>query len=204
MSLTLNDDKVWFDSTIKLEQLCRAVAEAHANSRNVVLLSHFESTVSQLTNQLRAAKIRFERFSLFDAANVCVTGPVKLWLGEARAFQAPSALVSSATRTLVEIIVAEHHPLRSRDQAIIDAAGKLTCPAELTFHFSLDDPLMKYFGSTSIQDLFTRLGMPREECISHQLVSTAIRNAQEKIESRTPKDVPTPSIEEWFKYNLPN
>ncbi len=204
MPLTLNDDRVWFDSTIKLEQLCRAVADAHPNSRNVVLLSHFESTVSQLTNQLRAAELRFERFSLFDAATVCASGPGRVWIGEARAFQAPNALVSSATGTAVEIIVAEHHPLRTRDEAIIEAATKLSCQAELSFHFSLDDPLMKYFGSTSIQELFTRLGIPRDECISHQFVSTAIRNAQEKIESRAPKDVTTPTVEEWFKYNLPN
>ncbi len=204
MSAKLNDDRVWFDSKTKLEQISRAVSTARLDLRNVVLLSHFESTISYLTDQLRDAGISFERFSLFDAARVCISGPGKVWVGAARAFQAPGALASIAAEILVEIVVAEHHPLRSRDEAIVDAASKLSCPSELTFHFSLDDPLMQYFGSTSIQDLFTPLGIARDECISHNLVSTAIRTAQEKIEERAPKDVLTQSVEDWFRYNLPN
>jgi preprotein translocase subunit SecA len=103
----------------------------------------------------------------------------------------------------LEIIVAEHHPIQSRDQELIEAAAKLACPAQLTFYFSLDDPVMKHFGTASVKALFERLGIEKSACISHHLVTTAIRTALENIERKVGKDVPTQSVKDWFKYNLP-
>jgi preprotein translocase subunit SecA len=99
--------------------------------------------------------------------------------------------------------------MQSRDQRIVDAAARLACEARLCFYFSLDDPLMKHFGNQSIKALFERLGIAKDAkdakdaCISHHLVNTAIRTAQDKIESKVGKDVPTHSAEDWFKHNLP-
>jgi preprotein translocase subunit SecA len=63
---------------------------------------------------------------------------------------------------------------------------------------------MRHFGGgETVQALFRRMGMPANECISHHLVTNAIRRAQEEIESKVPRDVPTQSVEDWFKYNLP-
>ena len=108
----------------------------------------------------------------------------------------------SASASL-EIIVAEHHPLESKDREVVEAAEKLSCYARLCFYFSLDDPLMRHFGSDSVKALFERLGIDKSECISHHLINSAIRNAQEKIEEKVGKAVPTYSADDWFKYNLP-
>ena len=92
--------------------------------------------------------------------------------------------------------------MRSRDKSVVDAAANLSCNAQLCFYFSLDDPVMKHFGAETIKALFERLGIDKNECISHHLINAAIRTAQEKIETQVGKDVATYSAEDWFKYNL--
>ena len=61
---------------------------------------------------------------------------------------------------------------------------------------------MEYFGSDTIKALFERLGIDKSESVSHQFINNAVRNAQEKIESKVGRDVPTYSAADWFKYNL--
>ena len=93
--------------------------------------------------------------------------------------------------------------MQSRDQEIVNAAANMACKTSLRFYFSLDDPLMKHFGAETVKALFERLGIDKSESIEHHLINTAIRTAQEKIEGKVGKDVPTVSAEDWFKYNLP-
>lgn len=202
MPVIQNDDKVWFDETIKVDQICNDIAAAQQEGHSVLLLSHFEATLSRLAASLTQKGIRHERFSSLNPFALCTSAPGKVWLGSARGLP-----ISSETRTAVagaplEVIVAEHHPMQSRDQAVIDATAKLACQAQLCFYFSLDDPVMKHFGNASIKAVFEKLGMDQTECITHHLVTRAIRTAQEKIESKVGKDVPTHSVEDWFRYNL--
>ena len=196
-----HDDKVWFDEATKLNQISDEISAHLANRQNVLLLSHFGATVSRLAPLLRQAGMRYEQFSSLNPSELCSATPGKVWLGAASAFQVSSGTAKSSGGPL-QIIVAEHHPIRSRDQIVIDAAAGLTCEVELRFHFSLDDPVMKHFGAETVKALFERLGVNKDECISHPLVTTAIRNAQKKIESQVGRDVPTHSADDWLKYNL--
>lgn len=203
MPVIKNDDKVWFDEAIKVDQICNDVFAAQQQGHSVLLLSHFEATLARLAALLIQKGIRHERFSSLNPSELCTGSPGKVWLGSARGLP-----VSSETRTAIEgapleVIVAEHHPMQSRDQVVIDAVAKLACQPQLCFHFSLDDPVLKHFGNASIKALFERLGIEKTECITHHLVTRAIRTAQEKIESKVGRDVPTVSVEDWFKYNLP-
>lgn len=198
MALTLNDDCVWFDREIKLAKISERTINARQD-RNVVVLSHFEKTRSEIASSLRALSVQFAPF--VDAAVLCEPGTGKVWLGLANAFQSPGLVVNRDAGVAVEMIVAEHHPLYSKDRELIEAAEKLQCAVELTFYFSLDDPLVQRFGGISLQELMTRLGMNKDESIEHTLVSRAIRRAQEKIEEESFKDFPTQSIEDWFRYN---
>jgi hypothetical protein len=203
MSVTQTDDKVWFDAAHKVQQIAAQTRLAASNRQNVLLLAHFETTLSALSEPLRGYGVEYERFSLFDSTALCAGATAKVWVGPARAFQAPKTFpLERVSSSPLQIIVAEHHPKQSRDQAIIEAANGLSCPGELCFHFSLDDPLLKHFGGPSLQGLFERLGMAGDSCITHPLVTSAIRNAQAKIEKEVPVDLQTESIGDWFKYNL--
>lgn len=202
MPLTINADKVWFDEARKLEHICTDISIVQANRRSVLVLSHFESTLARLTSSLRQNGIMHERFSSLNPAELCISAPGKVWFGSASAFQVANELTLAAQASVLEIIVAEHHPMHSRDKSVVDAAAKLSCNVQLCFYFSLDDPVMKHFGAETVKAQFERLGIDKNECISHHLINTAITSAQEKIETQVGKDVPTYSAEDWFKYNL--
>lgn len=202
MSLTRNEDRVWFNTHVKLQQIRSAIVNAQTARHNVLVLSHFEQTVSRIASLLLEAGISYERFSSFHSSQLCTATHATVWLGLARAFEPPSSLATVSNPSKVEIVIAEHHPLHSKDREIIDAATRLSCETELSFYFSLDDPLLQHFGAGSIQELVKRLGLSEWECISHRLVTSAIQTAQEKMESTVRRDVPTHSVEDWFRYNL--
>lgn len=209
MPAELIDDKVWWNRERKLAGICHELAATTAGGRNALVLAHFEETLTGLETALEARRIEHRRFVSSDSAAVCGRHgerPGQVWAGRAQAFQPSNTLTSiEPSRALLEvpleIIVAEHHPLRSRDEVLVTAAGKLGCQSQLTFHISLDDPLLVHFGVNSIQHLFKQLGMDEEASLSNPLITNAIRRAQEKIESGTPKDLPAHSIADWFKYN---
>lgn len=50
--------------------------------------------------------------------------------------------------------------------------------------------------------LLRRMGLADDDCISHELISHAIRGAQEKIGSQVKQEMQTQSAEDWFRYNL--
>lgn len=203
MPVTVHEDKVWFDEAQKLEHICADVSIVQAKGSSVLLLSHFESTLASLTSALRQKGITYERFSSLNPVELCRSAPGKVWFAPVRAFHVANETMVTGQGSELVIIVAEHHPMHLRDQEIVHAAGKLSCNPQLSFYFSLDDPVMKHFGTEKIKALFERLGVDKSECISHRLINTAVRTAQEKIEKQVGKDVPTHSAEDWFEYNLP-
>jgi preprotein translocase subunit SecA len=205
MPALLSEDKIWFDARRKFQQISNELKAAGSSGCGVLVLAHFEATLAVLTESLRVNGVSYQRFSLFDATRLCAGSSPVVWVGLAREFQAPSVLPAPTSPSRgIQIIVAEHHPKQSRDQAVIDAALSLPCPSGMCFHFSLDDPLLLHFNGDSIQKLFSKMGIDEEECLSHHLITSAIRNAQRKIESETQRDLQTESIEDWFRYNLEN
>jgi len=118
MPVSMVDDKVWFDETTKLRQVCNDVADARLNYGNVLLLSNFEATLSRLSTQLREKGISHDRFSVLNPAELCASLPGKVWLGSALAFKVAQATSPAVTGNKLEIIVAEHHPMQSRDQQV--------------------------------------------------------------------------------------
>ena len=204
MPVTQIDDKVWFDRERKLREICEEVRTLVAQGHNVIVLSHFSSSLSKLTGLLRDASFPHLNFSTYDSSQLCAAAAGTVWTGLARGFQAPSAIqIPVANLTKLSVIILEHHPRQSKDQELLDTAAKLSCQVELCFHFSLDDPLLRHFNGDSIKGLLKKVGIDESECLSHHLITAAIRNAQEKIESQVMRDLQAESIEDWFRYNLP-
>jgi hypothetical protein len=195
------DDKVWFDLRYRLAGIANEVKELWA-TENVLVLAHFPATLSAVEMSMRAAGITFQTFSQFDSSTLCSkTTTSRVMVGLVRALQTPSVLTQSSTSELA-VIVAEHHPRAKTDLSVIEIVEKLPCRATVHFHTSLDDPLLKHFGGEKLVTLVKRLGMDESECIAHRFVTSAIRNAQENLEQKVSHDLPTESIEDWFKFNL--
>ena len=82
----------------------------------------------------------------------------------------------------LKIIGTERHESRRIDNQLRGRAGRQGDPGESQFFISLEDDLMRLFGSEKLMSVFNALGVPEGEQIQHKMLTSAIEKAQEKIE----------------------
>ena len=83
----------------------------------------------------------------------------------------------------LKIIGTERHESRRIDNQLRGRAGRQGDPGQSQFFISLEDDLMRLFGSEKLITMFNSLGVPENEQIQHKMLSDAIEKAQTKIES---------------------
>ena len=83
----------------------------------------------------------------------------------------------------LKIIGTERHESRRIDNQLRGRAGRQGDPGESRFYISLEDDLMRLFGSDKFMSMFNALGVPENEQIEHKMLSSAIEKAQQKIET---------------------
>lgn len=84
----------------------------------------------------------------------------------------------------LHIIGTERHEARRIDNQLRGRAGRQGDPGSSRFYISLEDDLMRLFGSENVMGLLDRLGFEEDQPIEHNLISRAIENAQKKVEAR--------------------
>lgn len=82
------------------------------------------------------------------------------------------------------ILGTERHESRRIDNQLRGRSGRQGDPGESQFYLSLEDDLMKLFGSDRVKSVMERLGIPRGEPITHKMITKSIENAQKKVEAR--------------------
>ena len=83
----------------------------------------------------------------------------------------------------LKIIGTERHESRRIDNQLRGRAGRQGDPGESRFYISLEDDLMRLFGSDKLMSMFNALGVPENEQMEHKMLSSAIEKAQQKIET---------------------
>ena len=83
----------------------------------------------------------------------------------------------------LKIIGTERHESRRIDNQLRGRSGRQGDPGESRFYISLEDDLMRLFGSERLMSIFNTLGVEEGEQIEHKMLSNAIERAQEKIEN---------------------
>ncbi|MCI9176106.1 MAG: preprotein translocase subunit SecA [Lachnospiraceae bacterium] len=83
----------------------------------------------------------------------------------------------------LKIIGTERHESRRIDNQLRGRSGRQGDPGESQFFISLEDDLMRLFGSEKLMGMFNTLGVPENEQIQHKMLTSAIEKAQMKIES---------------------
>ena len=83
----------------------------------------------------------------------------------------------------LKIIGTERHESRRIDNQLRGRSGRQGDPGESKFYISLEDDLMRLFGSERLMGMFQSLGVPADEEIQHKMLSSAIEKAQTKIEN---------------------
>ncbi len=84
----------------------------------------------------------------------------------------------------LHVIGTERHESRRIDNQLRGRSGRQGDPGSTRFYLSLEDSLMRIFGSDRLSNMMQRLGMQEGEAIEHPWVSRAIENAQRKVEGR--------------------
>ena len=82
------------------------------------------------------------------------------------------------------IVGTERHESRRIDNQLRGRAGRQGDPGESRFYLSLEDDLLRLFGSDNIAHIMDRLGMGEDDPIEHKLITRSIENAQKKVEGR--------------------
>ena len=84
----------------------------------------------------------------------------------------------------LHIIGTERHESRRIDNQLRGRAGRQGDNGSSRFYLSLEDDLMRLFGSDNIASIMDKLGMDENEPIEHQLITRSIEQAQKKVEGR--------------------
>ncbi|MDR5868350.1 preprotein translocase subunit SecA [Halomonas koreensis] len=84
----------------------------------------------------------------------------------------------------LHVVGSERHESRRIDNQLRGRAGRQGDPGSTRFFLSLEDNLMRLFGSERVQKLMQALGLERGEAIEHKMVSNAVERAQKKVEGR--------------------
>jgi preprotein translocase subunit SecA len=84
----------------------------------------------------------------------------------------------------LHIVGTERHESRRIDNQLRGRCARQGDPGSTRFYLSLEDDLMRLFGSDNISGIMDKLGMEDDEPIEHKLVTRSIESAQKKVESR--------------------
>lgn len=84
----------------------------------------------------------------------------------------------------LHVVGSERHESRRIDNQLRGRSGRQGDPGSTRFFLSLEDSLMRLFGSDRVQRLMQALGLERGEAIEHKMVSNAVERAQKKVEGR--------------------
>jgi len=204
---TYEADRMWLRRQAALEGLRADLTARLGQDALVLVTAHFPATFAQVQGMLDSAGLPYG--TLEDP----ITGPQLAARIEqeasARILAAPAlALLGDAPpaehverRRSVSILAAERHPLRSPDAGIETFAATVPHPTRVRFYVSLEDPVLRRFASGWVQTVLTSLGMQEGEAISSQMVTKRLKQAQQKLEQTTSRNLPAESADEWYRLN---
>jgi len=96
------------------------------------------------------------------------------------------------------VVFAEHYPLKKKEEELFQSLHL----EEVKILSALDEPLFKRFGSDKILKLIQQMGMDEKQSIENILITKAILNAQEKMESKVTLEQSAHSQGDWLEKNL--
>ncbi len=184
------DDAVYKTRREKLNAIVNSVAEAHEKGQPVLVGTITIEASEELSNMLRRKgiphKVLNAKFHELEAEIVADAGQRgAVTIATNMAGRGTDIKLGEGVQELggLKIIGTERHESRRIDNQLRGRAGRQGDPGESKFYISLEDDLMRLFGSERLMNMFTALGMPEGEELQHKMLSNAIETAQKKIEN---------------------
>ena len=183
-------DAVYKTRKEKLHAIVEAVKESHAKGQPVLVgtitIEASEELSRLLTKQGIQHKVLNAKFHELEAeieADAGIHGAVTIATNMAG--RGTDIKLDDLSREAggLKIIGTERHESRRIDNQLRGRSGRQGDPGESKFYISLEDDLMRLFGSERLINMFNALGIPENQEIEHKMLSNAIENAQKKIEN---------------------
>ena len=182
-------DAVYKTKKEKLHAIVEAVEEAHAKGQPVLvgtITIEASEEISRLLTKKgiphRVLNAKFHEMEAEIVAEAGIAGNVTIATNMAgRGTDIKLDDEARATGGL-KIIGTERHESRRIDNQLRGRSGRQGDPGESKFYISLEDDLMRLFGSERMINMFNALGIPENQEIEHSTLTNAIETAQKKIE----------------------
>ena len=183
------EDAVYMTKKEKFNAVVEAVKEAHAKQQPVLV-----GTITIETSELLSRMLRREgiQHSVLNAKFHEQEAEIVAQAGQAGAVTIATNMAGRGTDIKLDdvsreagglkIIGTERHESRRIDNQLRGRSGRQGDPGESRFYISLEDDLMRLFGSEKLMNVFKSLGVAENEQIEHKMLSSAIEKAQKKIE----------------------
>ena len=182
-------DAVYKTKKEKLNAIVEAVKEAHAKGQPVLVGTITIEASEQLSGMLRREGIqhkvlnaKFHELEAGIVADAGIHGAVTIATNMAGRGTDIKLDEEAKAAGGLKIIGTERHESRRIDNQLRGRSGRQGDPGESRFYISLEDDLMRLFGSEKMISMFNALGIPEGQEIEHKMLSKAIENAQKKIE----------------------
>ena len=183
------DDAVYMTKKEKFNAVVEAVKEAHERQQPVLVGTITIETSELLSRMLKRQGIPHNvlnaKFHELEAEIVAQAGQAgAVTIATNMAGRGTDIKLDEVAREAggLKIIGTERHESRRIDNQLRGRSGRQGDPGESRFYISLEDDLMRLFGSERLMKVFTSLGVAENEQIEHKMLSNAIEKAQEKIE----------------------
>ena len=183
-------DAVYKTKREKLNAIVNAVEEAHATGQPVLVGTITIEASEELSRMLikrgiqhKVLNAKFHELEAEIVADAGVHGAVTIATNMAG--RGTDIKLDDEARAAggLKIIGTERHESRRIDNQLRGRSGRQGDPGESKFYISLEDDLMRLFGSERLISMFNTLGIPEGQEIEHKALTNAIESAQKKIES---------------------
>ena len=182
-------DAVYKTKKEKLHAIIEAVVEAHAKGQPVLVgtitIESSEEISRMLTKRGVPHKVLNAKFHEMEAEIVAEAGIYgNVTIATNMAGRGTDIKLDDEAKAAggLKIIGTERHESRRIDNQLRGRSGRQGDPGESKFYISLEDDLMRLFGSERMINMFNTLGIPENQEIEHSTLTNAIETAQKKIE----------------------
>ena len=185
-----HQDAVYATKVEKYRAVIREIIESHAKGQPVLVGTITIETSELISDLLRKQGIPHEvlnaKFHEREAEIVALAGiHGAVTIATNMAGRGTDIKLDDEAKAAggLKIIGTERHESRRIDNQLRGRSGRQGDPGESKFYLSLEDDLMRLFGSERLMGIFQSLGVPQDEEIQHKMLSSAIEKAQTKIEN---------------------
>ncbi|MGM0472334.1 MAG: preprotein translocase subunit SecA [Bacillota bacterium] len=186
-----HDDVIYQTEDAKFRAVTEDIAESHERGQPVLVGTRSIEKSEELSRRLKKRNIPHQVLNakhhereaeiIKDAGQPGAVTIATNMAGRGTDIKLGSGVVEKGG---LYVIGTERHESRRIDNQLRGRAGRQGDPGASQFYVSLEDDLMRLFGSDKISSLMNTLGVDKDQAIEHKMINRALENAQKKVEAR--------------------